>query len=76
MDRLEFYRRHGYCPYVFLANHGMAWIDLAVTSVVIKNFPSNRGLTMGLVQTQVEYPLCVCLCLTEASSENMMVYLV
>ena len=44
----------------FLANHGMAWIDLAVTSVVIKNFPSNRGLTIGLVQTQVGIsPLCM-----------------
>ena len=38
----------------------MAWIDLAVVSVVIKNFPSNRGLTMGLVLTQAGIsPLCM-----------------
>ena len=44
----------------FLANHGVAWIDLAVVSVVIKNFPSNRGLTMGLVLTQAGIsPLCM-----------------
>ena len=52
----------------------MAWIDLAVASAVIKNFPSNGGLTLGvsLVQAGLS-PLCM-LVLDEASLENIMVY--
>ena len=39
--------------FFFFMNHGVTWIDLTVGAVVVKNFPQNKGMALGLELVQV-----------------------
>ena len=36
--------------YVFLWQHGSAWLDIANVSSAVANFPRDRGLAIGLIK--------------------------
>ena len=60
MDRLEFYRRMATVHMFFLANHGMAWIDLAVVLCCHQEFSFKQRFNDGTSSSQAGIsPLCM-----------------